>query len=604
MYFMNHYLLAIIFISTPFLCGVECAAQGQVNIGQLTQELAKHTTIDSNRVDILGKLSSAYRLVMPDSARMYSEEAISTARLLNNPFWLAKSLVSASSTMIEIGEFQRAASILREAIEIGKKEGIPNAEIRALSNLGALYRRIGAPDKAQQYMMDAYDKAVNLKNSNLMANLSLNIGNLYIDIEDYDKALIEFQKCLAPLRLQRDWNAYALVYMNIGVTHTNLKEYEMARIAFDSCQSVIDRYELLPVRQVNLTVSKAVLYLDGLKQPDITIHLLEELFSKKGLAIPKLTQARSYQLLAVAYLEIGQTQKALELALKCKLEIDAMGLKSDLQTNTYGILSEIYAKQNNWQQAYTWAQESIVQRDSMDIQAKRQAANYAMITREIESNEKALTEANNQLKINATVYKTIGIVAIPLIVLIVFALFYRYRLRLQKQYSMGLEAKVAERTKDLEIAHVQIQEAKERENISLAMLNQQHSELLEITIEKMQSWQKQNGLADIQSTINDLKAAQTKADEWGSFMLHFERIHPNFAQSLQAQFPELNANDLKHCAYMRLGMTRKQVADTLHTSENAVRLSRNRIRKKVGLEADDSLQSFLDQWGISKEFNS
>lgn len=64
-----------------------------------------------------------------------------------------------------------------------------------------------------------------------------------------------------------------------------------------------------------------------------------------------------------------------------------------------------------------------------------------------------------------------------------------------------------------------------------------------------------------------------------------------------------STNDLRHCAYMRLGMTRKQVADNLHSTDNAVKLARNRIRKKLGLDPDASLQDFLDQWG-GKELNN
>jgi DNA-binding NarL/FixJ family response regulator len=130
------------------------------------------------------------------------------------------------------------------------------------------------------------------------------------------------------------------------------------------------------------------------------------------------------------------------------------------------------------------------------------------------------------------------------------------------------------------------------------LLNQKYQDLLQQTQKRIQSWNSEQVVTDNKATqqlLNDLKSGLQKGEEWQDFMLHFERLHPTFFAKLRELTSELTHQELKHCAYMRLGMSRKEVADLTQSSENAVKLARNRIRKKLGLAADASLQKFIDQ---------
>ena len=82
-------------------------------------------------------------------------------------------------------------------------------------------------------------------------------------------------------------------------------------------------------------------------------------------------------------------------------------------------------------------------------------------------------------------------------------------------------------------------------------------------------------------------------DEWSRFRLHFDAVHPDFFSKLKEASPDLTENDLRLCAYIRIGMRAKQIAEMLHISADSVNSNRYRLRKKLGLERGESLDDFV-----------
>ena len=82
-------------------------------------------------------------------------------------------------------------------------------------------------------------------------------------------------------------------------------------------------------------------------------------------------------------------------------------------------------------------------------------------------------------------------------------------------------------------------------------------------------------------------------DEWSRFKVHFDSVHPNFFTKLKAASEELTENDLRLCAYLRIGMRAKDIASMLSVSPASVNTNRYRIRKKLGLTKEDSLDDYI-----------
>ncbi len=80
---------------------------------------------------------------------------------------------------------------------------------------------------------------------------------------------------------------------------------------------------------------------------------------------------------------------------------------------------------------------------------------------------------------------------------------------------------------------------------------------------------------------------------WERFETHFDQVHANFFKNLRAKYPELTPKDQKLCAYLRMNLATKEIAPLLNISVRGVEISRYRLRKKLNLDADVNLVSFI-----------
>ncbi|MDW3192272.1 MAG: triple tyrosine motif-containing protein [Cytophagales bacterium] len=87
-----------------------------------------------------------------------------------------------------------------------------------------------------------------------------------------------------------------------------------------------------------------------------------------------------------------------------------------------------------------------------------------------------------------------------------------------------------------------------------------------------------------------------KGVEWEAFEVNFDQAHNNFFKRMKEQFPDLTQSDLRICAYLHLNLTSKEIAPLLNISLRAVENHRYRLRKKLGLSANENLVEFLLQF--------
>jgi DNA-binding CsgD family transcriptional regulator len=82
-------------------------------------------------------------------------------------------------------------------------------------------------------------------------------------------------------------------------------------------------------------------------------------------------------------------------------------------------------------------------------------------------------------------------------------------------------------------------------------------------------------------------------NEWEYIKQHFEAVHPDFFVKLKEKAPDLTENDLHLCVYFSIGMTSKQIAQILSVLPKTVNTARYRMKKKIGLMENESLEDFL-----------
>ena len=129
-----------------------------------------------------------------------------------------------------------------------------------------------------------------------------------------------------------------------------------------------------------------------------------------------------------------------------------------------------------------------------------------------------------------------------------------------------------------------------RKNDMLQDIDQQLEELSE-------SVRREETKARITKKISDLRRSirtnMSEDDNWEKFSENFDLVYDNFMQKLTNAYPDLKKNDLKLCAYLRMGLSSKEMASLLNTSVRSIETARYRLRKKLGMESGENLLAFI-----------
>ncbi len=102
--------------------------------------------------------------------------------------------------------------------------------------------------------------------------------------------------------------------------------------------------------------------------------------------------------------------------------------------------------------------------------------------------------------------------------------------------------------------------------------------------------------ADLMDIRETLEKAKGKTDHWEIFRKQFSAVYPEFFENLLKAHPDLTKTEVKFCTYLRLHLTSQQIASAMDISMEAIRKNRYRIRKKLSLNTEDSLEAYIDRF--------
>ncbi len=98
----------------------------------------------------------------------------------------------------------------------------------------------------------------------------------------------------------------------------------------------------------------------------------------------------------------------------------------------------------------------------------------------------------------------------------------------------------------------------------------------------------------LKNLLGDLKLQSDKEDKLQTLHDGINDVNYDFSERLKDICPELSKTEREICSYIKLNMSITEIAILRKNSENAIRVTRHRIRKKLKLEADDELESFIE----------
>jgi ligand-binding sensor domain-containing protein/DNA-binding CsgD family transcriptional regulator len=187
-----------------------------------------------------------------------------------------------------------------------------------------------------------------------------------------------------------------------------------------------------------------------------------------------------------------------------------------------------------------------------------------------------------------------------LVIVLLFLLFLKVKnIKAQREKDRYIKEQVSLR--ELEHAHYHEEKLqkelkmKDQELSGLAMKviykNEKLTELKEKVsgVRGVASDRVSKKLSDVLEFINK----ELDDDNWDDFEFRFDQAHDDFIKKLKGDYPELTSKDLKICAYLKMNLTSKEIANLLNMTVRGVENARYRVRKRMRLDASVHLTEWL-----------
>jgi tetratricopeptide (TPR) repeat protein/DNA-binding CsgD family transcriptional regulator len=528
----------------------------------------------------------------------------------------------------------RAHYYANSAVSLSGKLHYYLGQIVGLVRIGDLYVQRNDYKEAYVHYMEAdrigRDHAVK-KGLSILYNA---LGSFYTGLQKFDQALEYFQRGLqvAP---EDDIAGRCRFYLNIGVTYGWSGDYPKAREYLNDARTICSEADDQSILAFIYSNLGNVCYEEkNLAQAAA--------YFKKAMGLAKTFKndallASDHRYMAEVYLDQGilpkarqEAQAALALAGQGGFTDDYIGgqillgrifarehrfLESDTlltelsRQQTLGIaqqkellaaLVEVNQEKGDYEMALNSSRRLAAVKDSITRLANRQNMDLLEVRFQTRRKEAqiGLLQAQNRWK---TFLAYAGGIGLVLCVLIILLLIHSRKLK-EKVYQHQQKTLQEENHKIMaEKALMEEKALRTREELdhrnrelSASVMQTDHmTKLLRELKQRLSEKSKEPGsgnLDDIQRLIRHNLALN---EDWQRFKLHFEAVHPHFFDQLMKLSPQLSKNELKHCAYIRMNMSNKQVAGLLNVHPDSVKMSRYRIKKKLNLSPQDDLITYI-----------
>jgi hypothetical protein len=93
-----------------------------------------------------------------------------------------------------------------------------------------------------------------------------------------------------------------------------------------------------------------------------------------------------------------------------------------------------------------------------------------------------------------------------------------------------------------------------------------------------------------------IQKGMNSSKEWEKFKEYFDDVHGNKLKRLKEHYPDLKTSSLKLCAYLKMGLSSKQISILMNTTSESVVKARYRLRTRLNLDKGQNLTDFLNNF--------
>ncbi len=438
-------------------------------------------------------------------------------------------------------------------------------------------------DAARMNERPGADRGLLIGNYMAIGNTMSSLGNFNSSLEYYTKA----EKIAIDLNYPLRW---AQVRHNLGENMKWLKRYEEAIPYFtkniEYYTETNNEYKL-----ANTYNSLGTVYFEmedydtALPFFEKSYALTQKLGDKSGMAfnarnLGRLSMVKNNPRKALDYYTIGMnlSKETGSIAI----------LRADYQN-----VSNAYAGLEDYKNAYDYRLKHQVLNDSI-FQAENVAKlNELDIQYQTEKKEAAIALQEEEIKtLNAQaksdrLSKTLYGIGMFSLLAIAGLLYFGFKQRMKKN---EIERQKQEEIYKQEIAF------KKRELTSQTLHLVQKNTFIQELRENLERIKKSPELfkVEFKRIVLLLKKENAEDKDWEVFKSYFSEVHNNFDTTLRSLYKEITEKEIRLAAFLRMNLSTKEIASILNVLPDSVLKSKYRLKKKLDLDKDMDLSTFLN----------
>lgn len=559
--------------------------------------------------------------VVEDSVSAFAllEQAKLLGEKLSDKKWLAQNAVVEANLYYLYNNSNKAIEVSGLA-EVLCEKYFPKKLSLVLLNKGIFYYSLGNYNKAIFFYHESLKVAEVQKDNHAMARCYDQIGSdSYEGVDmtdaDFKKANGYMLKAISIYEKEKDWTLMASTYINLGIQYQEYGKIDEAKNALRKVLEITEKKkEAFKETQDIVTAAYAYNNLAFIELNFGKNYKLVEEYARK--AIPKLIKYKHLGVLSMAYLNMGIANIHTSTLDKATVYLDSsMAISLDTKNPRHIMLNwkgryQLDSAKGNTAASLQAIQNYIQIKDSLYSADNITTIKKLNLQFETEKKDIEIVEQKKQLKQQRWL---IGLASLLSFMGVLVGYFvYRskklnQKLFTQREKSLLLEKALEqdEKEKSLLREKLKIEENlrlqnevdfKHKELATVTLNIQQKNCLLEelrehlYNLSEKQDTDKEEAIKNMRRSI---KSNINFDNDWDKVKVHFENVHTGFFEKLSSLAPLLTPNELKQCAYIKINMNPKEVGNLLGIDAQSVRMSRYRIKKKIGMPEDKDLSEFI-----------
>jgi len=233
------------------------------------------------------------------------------------------------------------------------------------------------------------------------------------------------------------------------------------------------------------------------------------------------------------------------------------------------------------------------------------SGHYSIRFRNMEPDFSELNVINIQINIDKPWYQStcfyIALLIFFIACILLIRKLFKYRMQVQQEIIIKKQKKILENEKkeyELRLLKLQLKK-EEKQLVNLTMESIKRNSMLKEIRNDVTNLSAENNEGGIK---NKIKMLVKKIDHHlrdrethELFEKYFNAIHDGFLDRLLKKHPDLTQNELRLCAYIKLNFDSKEIAVYTNISPNSVTIARHRLRRKLNLNQEVSLQKYISE---------